>query len=365
MKRAVVLLALLLGMSCLVPVGGYYLALSVKNRDTAAAFRQFITDAAGTEAASLPDADTAESQAAPPDSASGEAPASSVPDEAGPELTVLVQDTSSGEVLQVPLRDYVIGAVASELPMTWADAALQAQAVAVHTYVLYCRDHNDTASMDGAWLTADPARRQGFMTDPVLRSYWGTSYEENYARLSALVDQVLDTVVTYEGAPAATSYFAISNGRTEASQNVWGQELPYLQGVDSAADKDADGYSAVITYTDVQMSDALAAGLGITPGDQDPDAWFGSCTYTDAGYIRTIDVCGISVDGTALRSALHLRSACFSISHADGLFSITTYGYGHGVGLSQTGAQAMAESGSTWQEILQHYFPGTELSAAE
>lgn len=358
MKRATILLTMILLLSCLLPVGGYYLVLAAQLQDSAAAVQQFLTDAAGS--VPLP--------TAPPESAApaGSAPSAGSVPPAGTEGlaadTVQVQDTATGQVLAVPMRDYILGAVASEMSMTWADAALQAQAVAVHSYVLYCRDHNDTASMGGAWLTADPARRQGFMTDAVLRSYWGTAYDENYARLSALVDAVLDTVVLYDSQPAATSYFALSNGRTEASQNVWGQALPYLQSVDSAGDRQAEGYTAQVTYTGQQMYDALVSNLGITPDGLAPGQYFGTPRYTDAGYIAEMEVCGVSVQGTVLRSALHLRSACFDIAYADGLFTITTYGYGHGVGLSQYGAQSMALAGAGWQEILQHYFPGTELA---
>ena len=139
----------------------------------------------------------------------------------------LIEDQSTGEVQQVPRRDYLIGAVAAEMPLSWPDEALKAQAVAAHSYVLYCRDHATAAN--GAWLSADPARRQGYLTDAVLHSYWGTCYDANYVRLSALVDSVLTQVLCYEGAPAGTSYFAISNGRTEASENALGC-LPPLSG---------------------------------------------------------------------------------------------------------------------------------------
>lgn len=101
----------------------------------------------------------------------------------------LIEDLSTGEVQQVPKRDYLIGAAAAEMPLTWPDEALKAQIVAAHSYALYCRDHASAAN--GSWLSADPARRQGYLTDAVLHSYWGTDYEANYAHLSALVDGML------------------------------------------------------------------------------------------------------------------------------------------------------------------------------
>ena len=237
----------------------------------------------------------------------------------------LIEDLSTGEVQQVPKRDYLIGAAAAEMPLTWPDEALKAQIVAAHSYALYCRDHASAAN--GSWLSADPARRQGYLTDAVLHSYWGTDYEANYARLSALADAVLSDVLCYDGAAAGTSYFAISNGRTEASENVWGSALPYLVPVDSSTDLSADNYEVTLTLSAPQVQ----------------------------------PVCGQTGSGTALRRALGLRSACFTIRYQDGSFLITTKGYGHGVGLSQWGAKALAEQGWTYEAILTHYFPGTQL----
>ena len=229
------------------------------------------------------------------------------------------------------------------MPVSWPDEALKAQAVACHSYILYCRDHRTDA--EGPWLTVDPARRQGCLTDPVLRSYWGTAYEANYARLSALVDQVAGAVLYYDGAPAGASYFAISNGQTEASENVWGAALPYLRAVDSSSDRAAQDYEVTVTLSAEQVSGALASSLGISTEGIDPAAWFGTAIYTPSGYVASLPVCGQTVTGANLRSALGLRSACFSIQWDGGAFAFTTRGYGHGVGLSQWGGQGHGRTG--------------------
>lgn len=349
MKKPFLLLAaVLLVLGCTLPLAGYYLGLALLR-----------------PAAVSPDApeSAAPSGQASPDHAPGGLAGllfGSTSSGGADSDVFLIGDQSTGEVLSVPARDYLIGAVASEMPVAWPDEALKAQAVAAHSYVLYCRDHSGAAD-GGPWLTADPARRQGFLTDAVLRSYWGTAYEENYARLSALVDEVLDEVLYYGGAPAGASYFAISNGRTEASENVWDTALPYLRSVDSAVDAAADNYEYTVSFTQPQMDSALAAGLGIDPAGRAPEAYFGGVTYTEAGYVASLDVCGTRIKGTALRSALALRSACFSIQWDGAAFLVTTRGYGHGVGLSQWGAKGLAEQGMTHAEILAHYFPGTVL----
>lgn len=272
---------------------------------------------------------------------------------------LLFRDSSTGELLELSCRDFLIGAVAAEMPVSWPDEALKAQAVAAHSYALYCKDH--TTDPDGAFFSIDPARRQGCLTDTVLHSYWGVDYEANYARLSALVEDVMDQVVCYHGAPAGTSYFAISNGRTEACENVWNAALPYLVSVDSSTDLAADNYRYSFTLSTTQMQKALADYLGLQPDLSVPEQWFGAPVQTAAGYCDTISVCGQTISGTSLRQALGLRSACFEICFQSGSFSITTLGYGHGVGMSQWGAKALAEQGHSYQEILAHYYPGTEL----
>ena len=301
------------------------------------------------------------SGAEPASSAVSSPAASAQPPSAVPSAdaeTFLVEDQATGQVLELSRQEYVLGAVAAEMPVSWPDEALKAQAVAAHSYALYCRDH--TTLQSGAWLTADPARRQGCLTEPVLRSYWGTAYETNYARLSALVDEVEHTVLLCDGAPACASYFAISNGRTEASENVWGSSLPYLVAVDSSTDLQADHYEVTLTLSSAQVQAALAA-QGLTPDAAAPEQWFSSPTRTASGYVARLSVCGVERSGAFLRRALGLRSTDFTIRYENGQFYITTHGYGHGVGLSQWGAKAFAEQGLSYDAILAHYFPGTTL----
>lgn len=237
MKKAFLLLcALLLVLGSALPLAGYRLARAVLSRRAAVPPAPASSTYAVSEAA--------------PAAFEGDAD------------VFLIEDLSTGEVQQVPKRDYLIGAAAAEMPLTWPDEALKAQIVAAHSYALYCRDHASAAN--GSWLSADPARRQGYLTDTVLHSYWGTDYEANYARLSALVDAVLSDVLCYDGAAAGTSYFAISNGRTEASENVWGSALPYLVPVDSSTDLSADNYEVTLTLSAPQVQQLLSSGLGLS-----------------------------------------------------------------------------------------------------
>ena len=299
MKKAFLLLcALLLALGSALPLAGYRLARAVLGR-------------------------RADVPPAPASSTSTVSEAAPAAFEGDADL-FLIEDLSTGEVQQVPKRDYLIGAAAAEMPLTWPDEALKAQIVAAHSYALYCRDHASAAN--GSWLSA-----------------------------------VLSDVLCYDGAAAGTSYFAISNGRTEASENVWGSALPYLVPVDSSTDLSADNYEVTLTLSAPQVQQLLSSGLGIAADSAAPERWFGETTLTASGYAASLPVCGQTVSGTALRRALGLRSACFTIRYQDGSFLITTKGYGHGVGLSQWGAKALAEQGWTYEAILAHYFPGTQL----
>lgn len=337
MKKAFLLLCtLLLVLGSLLPLAGYRLAKAVLG-EAAASSEVPASSALPAPGGSLPGTDTGSPETA---AFTGDAE------------VFLIEDQSTGEVQQVPRRDYLIGAVAAEMPLSWPDEALKAQAVAAHSYVLYCRDHATAAN--GAWLSADPARRQGYLTDAVLHSYWGTRYDANYVRLSALVDSVLTQVLCYEGTPD------ILAGRTEASENVWGASLPYLVAVDSSTDLQADHYEVTLTLSSAQVQAALAA-QGLTPDAAAPEQWFSSPTRTASGYVARLSVCGVERSGAFLRRALGLRSTDFTIRYENGQFYITTHGYGHGVGLSQWGAKAFAEQGLSYDAILAHYFPGTTL----
>lgn len=153
----------------------------------------------------------------------------------------------------------------------------------------------------------------------------------------------------------------MSNGRTEASENVWGTALPYLVPVDSSTDTAADNYEYTLNLSAAQLQQLLAERLGIAADLSQQAQWFGTPVLTSSGYVDTLPVCGQTVQGTALRKALGLRSACFTVVCQSGTFSFTTRGYGHGVGMSQWGAKALAEQGADYRTILAHYYPGTEL----
>ena len=294
---------------------------------------------------------------------SGASSAPAQPDED----SLLILDEETDTVMTVSIHDYVLGAVAAEMPMTYPNEALRAQAVAAHSYALAVKAQCDGSdpTLKGAYFKADPVRRVGFVTDEVMQLLWGDAYEENKARLESIIEPVLDQILVYDGQPALACYHAISNGKTESSENVWGTALPYLVSVDSSLDLQSPDYEQTITMTAQEVLEGLSANFAGLDLSGDPSGWFTQLEVSDAGYVQKVHIGQVICKGPDVRTALSLRSAAFTITYTEEkVFSITTHGYGHGVGMSQHGANAMALAGKTYEEILAHYYPGTQLSQA-
>ncbi len=282
-------------------------------------------------------------------------------------VTLLIYDSAAGAAKTVSMRDFLIGAAASEMPLSYQKEALKAQIVAAHSYALACRDAQQQSpdpALDGAWFAANPAAHEGYIPPDGLRALWGDRYEENYAALSALVDEVGGLVLYWEGAPALATYFALCNGTTESSEAVWGRALPYLVSVGSPLDLTSPDCEQTVTLSAQEVADRLKLTFYELKLEGDPAGWFPEPVRDAAGYVASVEIEGQTIKGTELREALGLRSADFTVAYdGAGQFTFTTRGYGHGVGLSQYGANAMAITGKGYAEILAHYYPGTTLAA--
>lgn len=275
-----------------------------------------------------------------------------------------ILNLSTGQVDTVSTRDFLIGAVCSEMPLTYPQEALKAQIIAAHSYA-DARKANEAASqsadLKGADFSADPQNHQGYITQKEMISMWGDRYAANYQTAAALVDEVLNLRLLYDGKAALTCYHAISCGNTEYSENVWSQSLPYLVQVDSSFDSTADGFLQTKLFTAQQMQEDLLRGFSGLDLSKDPSTWFGEPVYSAAGYAVSVPVGGAVVTGRDLREKLGLRSSCFVITYENETFTVATKGYGHGVGMSQYGASVLAKQGKTYEQILSYYYPGTQL----
>ena len=273
-----------------------------------------------------------------------------------------VLDIASNEILEVSVRDYIIGAVGAEMPVSFETEALKAQAVAAHTYaerqVILAENRPD---LNGADFSNDPEQYQAFYTTEQLQELYGDNFNAYYEKLCDVVDAVLPEILFYDNEPIIAAFHAMSSGKTESAQNVWGSEVAYLQSVDSSSDISAPKYQQEISYSPEQVQELLtSAHTGLILGT-DTEHWFGEPTYSDAGTVLQIPVGTSIFTGQELRNIFSLRSASFEITYQDKNFIFTTHGYGHGVGLSQYGANAMALQGSNYREILAYYYPDTIL----
>ena len=279
--------------------------------------------------------------------------------------TVRVWDEAVGHVLTLTPAEYLLGASAGEMPQSYADEAIKAQIVAAHSYYEYCRVGGSFGLSDGAVLTVNTARREGYLTPQVREELWGERYEANTARMQQLVEQTLEQLVTWDGAAADTCYHACSTGQTADAADVWGTAVPYLVSVESPWDTETAGFQQTQTFTRQQMKEVLTTRFVGPDLSGEPQSWFGESTVTPQGYVTAVRVGGALVDAAQLREQLGLRSTAFEITYADGVFAVTTRGYGHGVGMSQMGANALAAQGKSCEEILRHYYPGTVLQTAQ
>lgn len=279
-----------------------------------------------------------------------------------------VLDISTGKVEEVPVRDYVIGAVCAEMPASFEEEALKAQAVAAHTYAERQRIRersSPSAELGGADFSNDTSRYQGYFDDAKIRYYFGENYDEYYAKISAAADAVLPYIVTYEDEPIIAAFHSMSAGTTESAENAWGAAVDYLVPVDSSYDKLAPKYEEQVRIGRDFLKTRLEKTFeGIALGE-DMTKWLTIAEISDSGTVLTLRAGDRIVTGNDIREALGLRSADFDISYEGDEVVITTRGYGHGVGMSQYGANAMAAAGSTWQEIIAHYYPNCRIEKTE
>lgn len=267
------------------------------------------------------------------------------------EEQILVQ-AADGSVQSMDMGEYLTCVVLAEMPVDFHEEALKAQAVVARTYAMK-RLENGSKHDSGA-VCMEASCCQGYRSVEAFLADGGT--QESVDKVSEAVESTAGQVLTYDGSLIDATYFSCSGGSTEAAVAVWGTDVPYLQVVESPGEEEATHYTDEVRFTAEEFADALGFS-----NDGDPGDWFGDVTYTDGGGVETMEICGDEYEGTDLRLLLGLRSTVFEVEVDADEIVIVTHGFGHRVGMSQYGAQAMAEEGSTYEEILAHYYQGTVL----
>lgn len=269
------------------------------------------------------------------------------------QVSVLMSDTQKIEKMDI--NDYIFGVVAAEMPALYEKEALKAQAVAAYTYALHRAQQNSDKPYD---ITDSPATDQCYISKEKAQEKWGENAAEYEEKIKGAISEVEGEYIAYNKKPILALYHAISGGKTESCKAVFGQDLPYLTVCDSIGDLTAKGYLQTVEFTAAELKEKLANKVSLS---SDEGEWIGEIKHRDNGYTESIKICGKSLTGTELRAALSLRSANFDAEYKNGKFVFTTRGYGHGVGMSQAGAQHLAKQGGTYKEILLWYYKDCEI----
>ncbi len=272
-------------------------------------------------------------------------------------VRVLLPD---GAVQTLSMADYLWRVVAAEMPASFEEEALKAQAAAARTYTVR-RMEAETANHPQADVCANIGCCQAYITPREAMQNWGEKGEEYAGRIRAAVTGTDGMGALYGGEPIQAVFFSSAAGRTVDAAEVWGTETPYLTGVESPEGEEVPGYH---TTAEIPLEEARRAILEAAPQADlsgPPGEWFKAVAYNSAGGVESVEVGGVRMSGAALRGLFDLRSVNFTLAADERAVTFSVTGYGHGVGMSQYGANRLAQEGKSWEEILKWYYSGVTV----
>lgn len=269
------------------------------------------------------------------------------------DVTIAVQRTNTGEIERVPLEKYIVSVVASEMPVDFEIEALKAQAIAARTYVV---NHLLRHESDEEFVITDSTDHQVYKNEDELKVQWGNDYQWKMEKIQKAVKETQNEIITYDSEPITPTFFSMSNGYTEAAENYWGTALPYLKSVESKWEVNHPKFTEQYIFTIDEISEKL--NIPLSSNQTVPI----QIKRTESNRVDEISFAGHSFSGRDVREKLQLRSNDFNIQQKNNHLIFTTKGYGHGVGMSQYGANGMAQEGKNYREILTHYYQGIEIS---
>ena len=276
------------------------------------------------------------------------------------EQTILRVALEDGSIAEMTMADYLWSVVAAEMPASFEAEALKAQAVTARTYAVWKMRAGD-ADHPSADVCTDITCCQAYITPEQAAENWGNAAAVYRQKIAAAVNATNGLLITCGGQPIQAVFFSSAAGRTEDAAAVWGSEVSYLVGVESP---EGEGIPDYVTQVTLSAADVKKLVLQRYPGANltgSPAGWFKNRTLTASGRVDTMDVGGITLKGTEIRALFGLRSACFTVEPGTQSVTFRVTGYGHGVGMSQYGANALAKEGKTCEEILKWYYTGVEI----
>lgn len=268
----------------------------------------------------------------------------------------------TGEVEELPIDTYLYGVVSSEMPAYFEIEALKAQAIVARTYTIY-KIRNNGSKHENADICDNPACCQAWITKEDRLARWEEETREDYwNRIITAVDSTAGKIITYEGEPINAFFHSNSGGSTEIPLNVWGGSgYPYLQVVQTAGEDAYSQYSSEVELTKAEVVEKIKAVHSECEIDFSAENAIQILEYTDSGRIKTIKFGNVNLSGVEARTIFELRSANFKVEIIEDKVKFTVIGYGHGVGMSQTGADALAKQGNNFEEIIKHFYIGVEI----
>lgn len=279
------------------------------------------------------------------------------------DVTLTIQDGDTTE--QMTLERYLTGVVRGEMPASFEMEALRAQAAAERSYVYYQLAAGRKDAHPDADFCTDHTCCSAYLSETTAREKWGGDFAPWNTRVEQAVSDTDGQVVLYNGRPILAVFHSSSAGRTAAAGDVWSGDLPYLVSVDSPeGEETVPNYYSTVTFTAAEAKEKLLAAYPELKLSGTPDRWFGAAAENGSGRVETVSVGGTDIEGTELRRIFGLRSACFTVAADSESVTFRVTGYGHGVGMSQYGANQLAREGKTWQEILEWYYTGATVGNA-
>jgi stage II sporulation protein D len=264
-------------------------------------------------------------------------------------------------VSEISMAEYLPRAVAAEMPHEFHGEALRAQAVAARTYVLYCTRHENPKHPE-ADVCSDYGCCLAYLDEEVIRANWGEEYEANMAIISAACTETDGQIVTYEAQAILATFHSSSAGQTEDGAELWG-DVPYLESVASPETaEDVPNYVSTVEVSPENLRDSVRLLYPEAAFSGDSALWVEGIENDESGRVRSVTICGIVLTGSEMRKLFSLRSTAFTLEYNGTAFIFTVTGFGHGLGMSQYGANVMAENGSGYREILAHYYPNTVIT---
>ena len=277
--------------------------------------------------------------------------------------TIKLLHADTGEIEELPLDTYLLGVVSAEMPANFEQEALNAQALVARTYTIYSIVHNqdkhgeadicDDSNCCQAWISKED--RMARWEEP--------ERESNWRKIEVAVNTTAGRIITYNGEVIDAFFHSNSGGTTEAPVNVWGgTNYPYLQSVETAGEDAYSQYSSEVVLTKEELQNKILAKHSDFTIDYNQSDCIQILEYTESGRVKTIKIGNLNLSGVEVRSTLGLKSANFEVTIDGDNIKFAVKGYGHGVGMSQTGADSMAKSGSNYEEIVKHFYTGVEIT---